>query len=109
MFSSTLGLVADGRSVLVFPEETFGPGDTLLPFQRGAFLIALKSRLPVLPVGIQGTRQALPPSSHLVHPGPVVVRIGRPIPTRDLAVTERDRLMERTRAEIARLAGLGEP
>ena len=109
MFSLTLGLVAKGRTVLVFPEETYGPGDTLLPFQRGAFLIALKSRLPVLPVGIHGTRQALPPHSRLVHPGPVVVRIGRPIPTQDLAVAERDRLMEHTRAEITRLAGLAEP
>ena len=100
MFAASLQLVRDGRSPLVFPEETLAPDDDLLPFQRGGFLMAIKSGLPVLPVGVKGTRDVLPPGSRRFKPGPVRVRIGEPIPTADLKVTEREELAERVRAAV---------
>jgi 1-acyl-sn-glycerol-3-phosphate acyltransferase len=106
MLRRSLALVADGRSVLVFPEETYGPEDDLLPFQRGGFLLALKSGLPILPVGIEGARAVLPPRRHTVRPGRVTVRIGTAVPTAELVVTDRRRIMDQTRAEILALSGL---
>jgi 1-acyl-sn-glycerol-3-phosphate acyltransferase len=102
--SDTLRRVEDGRSVLVFPEETYGPPGQLLPFQRGGFVFALKSRLDVLPVAVLGTRDALPPGSRLVVPTPLIVRFGEPIATSELTVGDRPLLAEQTRAAIAQLS-----
>jgi 1-acyl-sn-glycerol-3-phosphate acyltransferase len=109
MLAETLRRIEDGRSVLVFPEETYGPAGRLLPFQRGGFVFALKTRLPVLPVAVLGTRSALPPGSRLVSPTTLTVRFGEPIPTADVSVAERAALTERTRAAIERLCREGPP
>lgn len=103
MLADTRRRIANGRSVMVFPEETYGPGDRLLPLQRGGFLVAVRTGLPVLPVALTGTRSALPPRSRLLSPTTLTVRFGEPIPTRDLSVADRPRLVERTRAAIESL------
>jgi 1-acyl-sn-glycerol-3-phosphate acyltransferase len=103
MLADTQRRIADGRSVLVFPEETYGPGNQLLPFQRGGFVMAMKTGLPVLPVALIGTRSALPPRSRLLSPTTLTVRFGHPIPTRDLSVSDRPALVEQTRAAIESL------
>ena len=104
MFYDSLDRAKEGRSVLVFPEETFG-GDELLPFQRGGFLFALRSGMPILPVGIQGTRGALPPGSKLIRRGRVTVRFGRPLETAGLGVGDRERLTESVREAVDQLRG----
>ena len=104
MLAASAERAADCRSVLVFPEETYSRDRGLLPFQRGGFLLALKTGLPILPVGIAGTREALPPGRHVITPTTLVVRFGEPIPTVGLAVSSRQPLSERTRLAIADLA-----
>ncbi len=102
-FDEAAARIRAGRSVLVFPEETRTPDGTLLPFQRGGFLIALKAGLPIVPVGIEGARKVLPKKSYLIRPGKIVVRFGEPIPTAGLGVTAKGELMERVRAAIEEL------
>jgi 1-acyl-sn-glycerol-3-phosphate acyltransferase len=101
----TLVEVAIGGSPLVFPEETWTLDGRLLPFQRGGFLVAIKSGLPILPVGLEGPRVVLPPDEGLIRPQPVTVRIGSPIPTEGLGVSQRRELTAATRREIDRLRG----
>ena len=101
----TLAEVAAGGSPLVFPEETWTLDGRLLPFQRGGFLVAIKSGLPILPVGLEGPRVVLPPDEGLIRPQPVTVRIGSPIPTEGLGVSQRRELTATTRCEIDRLRG----
>lgn len=103
--NQTLEEVARGGSPLVFPEETWTTDGRLLPFARGGFLVALKSGLPILPVGLEGPRMVMPPNEGVLRPQPVTVRIGAPIPTADLGVSSRRRLVVRTRREIDRLRG----
>jgi 1-acyl-sn-glycerol-3-phosphate acyltransferase len=105
MLAETRRRVSDGRSVLVFPEETYGPGDRLLPFQRGGFVVAVRTGLPVLPVAVVGTRSALPPGARLISPTTLTVRFGDPIPTQNLSVSDRPALVEQTRAAIESLRG----
>jgi 1-acyl-sn-glycerol-3-phosphate acyltransferase len=105
MFASSLERVNQDRSLLVFPEETFSRDDSLLPFQRGGFLMALRTGLPILPVGIAGTRQALPPRTRVIRPGLIHVRFGSPIETQGLGVSSREQLTGRTRHAIADLCG----
>ncbi len=103
--SQTLDEVARGGSPLVFPEETWTTDGRLLPFARGGFLVALKSGLPILPVGLEGPRLVLPPNEGIVRPQTVTVRVGEPISTAGLGVSRRRDLMARTRREIDRLRG----
>jgi 1-acyl-sn-glycerol-3-phosphate acyltransferase len=52
-----------GSSVFFFPEGTRSRSGDLLPFKPGAFILAQKVRLPLLPIAISGTRDALPKHS----------------------------------------------
>ncbi len=104
-FERSSHLLAGGRSVLIFPEETRSPDGELLPFQRGGFLMALKSGLPILPVGIEGTRIAMPARRLLLRATPVVVRIGEPLPTAGRRISDRRLLTEEVRAAVDRLRG----
>jgi 1-acyl-sn-glycerol-3-phosphate acyltransferase len=104
-FARTLAEVRRGGSPLVFPEQTWTLDGRLLPFARGGFLVALKAGLAILPVGLEGPRLVLPPDEGTIHPRPVTVRIGAPIPTTGLGISRRDELMAATRREIDRLRG----
>src|ERR687887_371570 len=46
-----------GVPVLIFPEGTYSPGPSLLPFKRGAFVLAVEEGVPVVPVAIRGTAE----------------------------------------------------
>lgn len=57
------GLAGGTSSLLFFAEGTFGPQPGLRPFRLGAFLIAVRQALPVVPVALTGSRQVLPDGS----------------------------------------------
>jgi 1-acyl-sn-glycerol-3-phosphate acyltransferase len=53
-------LLASGTHVWIAPEGTRSKTGKLLPFKKGAFYLAFEAGLPILPVTVQGTRNALP-------------------------------------------------
>ena len=101
----TLEEVGRGGSPLVFPEETWTTDGRLLPFARGGFLVALKSGLSILPIGLEGPRLVLPPNEGIMRSQSVTVRIGKPVATEGIGVSSRRELMVRVRGEIDRLRG----
>lgn len=54
-----------GMSVLFFPEGTRSETGDMKEFQNGAFKLAIKEGVPVLPVAIRGTHNTLPKGSWL--------------------------------------------
>ncbi len=44
-----------GIPVYIYPEGTFNKGDRLLPFRRGAFVLAMEENVPIVPIAISGT------------------------------------------------------
>lgn len=50
----------EGSSVFMFPEGTRSPDGEIKDFKMGAFQLALKKKVPILPVVISGTNKALP-------------------------------------------------
>ena len=92
-----------GRSLVIFPEETRTRDGALLPFKRGAAHLALKSGLPLLPVGIAGTFRILPRGTWEIRPGPVIVAVGDSIDVAGRSLRQRDAVTVESREAIAAL------
>lgn len=71
--------LSEGASLCVFPEGTRSEDRELKAFYRGAFWIAARCRVPVVPIVIEGTAEILPKGRFGIDPGPVVVRLLSPI------------------------------
>jgi 1-acyl-sn-glycerol-3-phosphate acyltransferase len=96
-----------GNSFLTFPEGTRSRTAALLPFKRGPFLMALKAQVPVIPVAIQGADASMRKGSPIVRPTMVSVRIGEPIETRGMDISEREQLSDIVRTRVEQLLALG--
>lgn len=88
-----------GVSALVFPEGGRSGGQ-MREFREGAAYIAIKAGVPIVPVGISGTRGVLPMGSLVVRPGKVALRIGEPISTSGLTLQDRARLTSEVRGRV---------
>lgn len=72
--------LSEGIPMWIAPEGTRSPTGELQPFKKGGFVIARATGAPILPVTIQGTRDALPAKGLLSRPGArVFVTIHPPI------------------------------
>jgi 1-acyl-sn-glycerol-3-phosphate acyltransferase len=104
--------LAKGVSVVILPEGTRSRDGTLLPFQPGAFLLAVDLGLPILPMVVAGTAEALPKGSLVFGRSRAEVRVLEPIETAGMTRADvralRDQVWERMneakqqlRAELA--------
>lgn len=105
-FRSALDGLGEGVSILLFPEETRSSDGRLQKFKRGGFLMALRSGLPVVPVGIDGSYRVRRKHSLLIHPAKVTVHYGRALSSQGLGLKDKKEYMTTVREEIARLANL---
>jgi 1-acyl-sn-glycerol-3-phosphate acyltransferase len=96
-----------GNSFLTFPEGTRSPTGALLPFKRGPFVMALKAQVPVIPVAVQGGTASMRRGSPIVRPTVVSVRIGEPIPTTGMSVSDREQLANLVKTRVEELLTLG--
>lgn len=86
-----------GHSLVFAPEGTRSPDGNLLPFKKGAFVTAIETGLPILPVTIVGTARRLPKGSLRARGGPVEVTIHPLVYTSGLTYEDRDNLMKDVR------------
>ena len=91
-----------GVSVVIAPEGTRSPDGKLLPFKKGAFVLAIQAGLPVLPVTVRGTRDAMPKAGSTSWGGVAEVIIDKPVATSQMTYNDRDRLLEEVKGIIVR-------
>ena len=101
--------VRSGKTVLIFPEGTRGDTDSIAEFKRGGFHLAKAAQVPIIPVGLRGTRQVGPKHSLLFWPGKVEVHIGAPVTPDDVTAYELSPLMQNVRSRIAELSAMPAP
>ncbi len=93
--------IRKGNTIVIFPEEGRTRAREMKPFQRGAFLLALKSAKTIAPIAIDSTFDVWPVGSFWrIRPGRVTIRVGTPIETANFTVREKDRLANETRSQI---------
>lgn len=90
--------------MVIYPEGTRSPDGRLLPFKRGAFLIAIRAGRPVVPVSIVGAERLLPKGEGRIRPGKILIRFHPAMEMSAYVESDRELLRERVRAAVA--AGL---
>jgi 1-acyl-sn-glycerol-3-phosphate acyltransferase len=93
--------IRKGNTIVVFPEEGRSRYRLMRRYQRGGFLLALKSGLPILPIAVDGTFDVFRVGATRITPGPVTIRVGTPIITEGRSVREKEQLAQEARAQIA--------
>lgn len=96
-------LLRAGSCIIAFPEGTRSPDGSIRPFKKGAFMIALATGTPIVPVVIHGARDVLPPKGFRPRPGRIRIKVGTPIPTEGLGREHRDELIARVRSTMIRM------
>ena len=94
--------LAEGVSVLFFPEGTRSHTDEMLPFKNGAFKLALDTGAPVIPIVLRGTRDFLVRGSWLFRfGGRIRLTVLEPIDVSGYRPDEAARLRDDARRRIA--------
>jgi len=71
--------IKNGKSVAMYPEGTRSKTGEMGEFKKGAFHLAIDADVSIIPVHIKGTYRVWPSKVNRIAPGPVTVRIGKPI------------------------------
>jgi 1-acyl-sn-glycerol-3-phosphate acyltransferase len=89
-----------GVSVMVFAEGSRSPDGQIHEFKKGGFVTAVRRKIPILPVTVNGSRRVLPKGSLVVKPGKIQVVIGDPIDTSGYTTDTAQELIDKTRQAI---------
>lgn len=92
--------VRSGTPLFVFPEGGRTPDGTIKPFLGGAFYVAIKAGVPIVPMAIIGTYEAIPMNSFVIRPHPMRLIIGKPITTEGLNPRDMGALAARVQKAI---------
>jgi 1-acyl-sn-glycerol-3-phosphate acyltransferase len=93
--------IQEGASVVIFPEGTRTPDGKLRPFKKGALLLAIKAKVPVVPMTIRGSYQIQQRNSIKIHGGKPEVIFSPPLNTADLATNQIGELTAQIHDQIA--------
>jgi 1-acyl-sn-glycerol-3-phosphate acyltransferase len=94
--------IRNGISVVIFPEGSRSPNGTIQPFKKGGFTLAIKSKVPIVPMAISGSRDIMPKERLTASSGKIRMRIDHPIETAHFSMKDRNGLMESVRERITR-------
>ena len=95
--------VRGGTPLLVFPEGGRTPDGTIKPFLGGAFYVAIKGGVPIVPMALVGTYEALPMNSYVIRPHSMRLIIGNPISTEGMNPRDMDTLAAKVQKAIEEL------
>lgn len=104
---SSLGRAAKtlekGMPVFIFPEGGRTEDGHLAPFLNGPAFMAIRARVPIVPMALIGTYELMPINTRHLHPEPVTLIVGEPIETGSYSMKQVNELTARLRSEISHL------
>jgi 1-acyl-sn-glycerol-3-phosphate acyltransferase len=84
-----------GIPLVLFPEGGRAADGQLQSMMSGCAYMAIKAQVPLIPITLIGTYELLPIHTYALHPRPLLIVIGDPIPTTGLTTRDADALTER--------------
>jgi len=107
MMQACAETLREGSSILIFPEGTRSADGRLQPFKLGAFTLAQAGRVPILPIVIDGTADALPKRGFVLRGRHAIrVRVLDEVPYESFADKPMDVVIDQIRSRF--VAELGE-
>ncbi|HET7205162.1 MAG TPA: lysophospholipid acyltransferase family protein [Terriglobales bacterium] len=92
-----------GMPLVIFPEGGRTPDGKIKPFMPGAFFLAIKAQVDIVPVALVGTYELLPMDTYHIKCQPLEMRVGQPISTTGLTVKDMDALSATVQQELETL------
>jgi long-chain acyl-CoA synthetase len=83
-----------GKSLCIFPEGGRSFGREVLPFKKGVGIIALERNIPVVPVYIEGSSNALPRGTAFIRPVRIRVIFGKPFSIGDIDMNKKPAIVD---------------
>jgi 1-acyl-sn-glycerol-3-phosphate acyltransferase len=88
-------IIQNGVNAIAFPEGTRSRTGELGKFHSGAFSLALRTGVPLIPVSLDGSYRVIVPKTLQVNPGVIIrIKIDRPIDLSLYVKGEKHRLMD---------------
>jgi 1-acyl-sn-glycerol-3-phosphate acyltransferase len=81
-----------GLPLVIFPEGGRTPNGEIKPFMPGAFYLAIKAQVDIVPVALVGTYELLPMNTYHIKSRPLEMRLGEPISTQGYSLREMEAL-----------------
>jgi 1-acyl-sn-glycerol-3-phosphate acyltransferase len=92
-----------GTPLVIFPEGGRSPDGEIMPFLAGAFFLAIKARVDIVPVALVGTHELLPMDTYHIKCRPLEMRVGEPIPTAGLTLRDMESLSAQVKSALEAL------
>jgi len=90
----------NGHSMVLFPEGTRSKGGSVGEFKAGSFKLATKSKVPIVPVTVDGTYKIMEANGGRIKPADITITIHPAIPTAELAREEETLLPDKVKEII---------
>ena len=100
---SALKSLKHGMPLVIFPEGGRTPDGDIKPFMPGAFFLAIKSHVDIVPVALVGTYELLPMNTYHIKCQPLEMRVGEPISTAGLKLSDMELLSAKVQRAMEEL------
>ena len=100
---SVVRTLKNGMPLVIFPEGGRTADGRIQPFLDGAFFMAIKAGVDIVPIALVGTYELLPMDTFHIKSRPVEMRVGNPISTHGLTLRNLESLSAKVQKEIEAL------
>jgi 1-acyl-sn-glycerol-3-phosphate acyltransferase len=97
---SALRTLKHGMPLVIFPEGGRTADGRIQPFLPGAFFLAIKAQVDVVPIALRGMYELLPMNTYHIKPRPLEMRVGKPISTAGLSLRDMEELTAKVKGAM---------
>ena len=97
---SALKSLKAGTPLVIYPEGGRTPDGQIKPFLPGAFFLAIKAHVDIVPIALVGTYELLPMNTYHIKCRPLEMRVGEPISTAGLTGHDMQALSDRVQKAV---------
>jgi 1-acyl-sn-glycerol-3-phosphate acyltransferase len=97
---SALRTLRAGMPLVIFPEGGRTSDGHIQPFLPGAFFLAIKAEIDIVPIALRGMYELLPMNTYHIKPRPLEMRVGKPISTAGMTMADVEKLSAKVQKAV---------